>query len=113
MRWGMLLIMTYLIRVQLDQLVVVCLGQGKEGGRHAAVSTCMCDVTHAKEEPHLSNHLATPTLRQQCHYNQQVCVATPLQSAEALTRLCGNIALVSRGTSSWQHEVDSCLSAQI
>lgn len=102
--------MLYLIRVQLDQLVVVCLGQGKEGGRHAAVSACMCDVTHAKEEPHLSNHLA---ICQQSHCNQQGCVATPLQSGEALARLCGNIALVSRGTSSWQHEVDSCLSAQI
>ncbi len=51
--------MPYLVRVELDQLVVVCLGQGEECGGHAAVSPCMCDVAHAKEETHLTHHLPT------------------------------------------------------
>ena len=54
----------YLIRVELDQLVVVCLGQGKEGGGHTAMNPGMCDVAHAKEESHLSNNLAAPSLCQ-------------------------------------------------
>ena len=49
---------TYLIRVQLNQLIVVCLRKGEEGGGHAAVGSSVCDVTHSKEEPHLTNHLA-------------------------------------------------------
>ena len=51
--------MVYLVRVELDQLVVVCLGQGEEGGGHAAVSPCVCDVAHAKKETHLPHHLPT------------------------------------------------------
>lgn len=46
-----------LVWVELDKLVVVCLGESKQGGGHAAVCPRLCDVPHAKEEPHLTHHL--------------------------------------------------------
>ena len=48
---------SYLIRVQLDQLTVVCLGKGEQRGRPPAMGPCVCDVTHAKEETHLTYDL--------------------------------------------------------
>ena len=49
----------YLVWVQLDQLVVVCLGKCKQGGGQAAMRPCMSDVAHAKEEAHLAHYLDT------------------------------------------------------
>ena len=56
---------SYLVWVELDQLAVVCLGEGKQGCGHAAVGSRMRDVPHAKEETHLTHHLITPM---GCHH---------------------------------------------
>ena len=49
----------FLVRVQLDELAEVSLGEGKESDGAAGRSLCMSNVAHAKEEPHFANHLHT------------------------------------------------------
>ena len=46
-----------LVRVQLDQLAEVGLGEGKESDRAAGRSLCVSDVAHAKEEAHFTHYL--------------------------------------------------------
>ena len=47
----------HLVRVELHQLTVVRLWQSKQGGMGAAGCSSVGDVTHAKEEAHLTHHL--------------------------------------------------------
>lgn len=65
----------FLVRVQLDELAEVSLGEGKESDGAAGRRLCMGDVAHAKEEPHFAYHLHT----RRCEVGTNACFANFLR----------------------------------